>query len=250
VGDQGRKRQAKRGAAPTLVLGPDAAAVCLDDRSRDREAQAEAFFLRREERVEELGQAVRGDPMADVTHGDLDGIVQAASLHDDQSFARLQLIHRVHRIHHQIQHDLLQTHAVGGDRRERWPEVRAERDAAPPRLTSDEADDVAGDFVDVERLTLQRPLARQCANPLDNISGAANLVTNVDEVLPELRDLGGSGFAGKPAKGGAGVVENGRERLVDLAGDRRDQLADEREAGGMGEVQARRPQLVLRVCAR
>jgi hypothetical protein len=41
-----------------MVLGPDLPLMGLDDGSYDGEAEADALFLRREERVEELGQAV------------------------------------------------------------------------------------------------------------------------------------------------------------------------------------------------
>jgi hypothetical protein len=44
----------KYGAAARGILGSDSAAVCLDDRTRDRQAESHARAFRAEERIEEL----------------------------------------------------------------------------------------------------------------------------------------------------------------------------------------------------
>src|SRR5262249_59035105 len=63
-----RERRAQR--SPIRPL--DLAAVLLGDLPRDREAEAGALRLRREELFEEPGHSLLGDPAACVGDGDLD----------------------------------------------------------------------------------------------------------------------------------------------------------------------------------
>src|SRR5204862_4320602 len=61
-----RHAEAKRGPGRRIVLDADVAAVRGDDGARDREADAGALRLRREERIEEPRQHVGGDAGAQV----------------------------------------------------------------------------------------------------------------------------------------------------------------------------------------
>jgi len=69
-------------AAPAVVLGPDPPAVRL-------------------------------------AHRDLDVLVEPPRADDQPPVSGLQLVHGIHAVQHQIQHDLLQGHPVRVDRRKR-----------------------------------------------------------------------------------------------------------------------------------
>src|SRR5262245_32620885 len=61
-----RKTHAEDGAASSIAARLDAPTVRLDDRPHDRQAEAHAVLLGREERLEDLRQALRRNPRAGI----------------------------------------------------------------------------------------------------------------------------------------------------------------------------------------
>src|SRR5207244_8934702 len=65
-----RQDEVKARAAVGVVLGPEAAAVDANDRAAHREAEPHPFAPRREERLEDAGEAIGGNPRPRVRDGD------------------------------------------------------------------------------------------------------------------------------------------------------------------------------------
>src|SRR5689334_23230822 len=93
-----REPDRERGPQRRAVLPADLAAVLLGDLPGDRQAQAGALRLRREELLEEPRPHVLGDPAAGVRDGDLDRVAVEAALDRQLAAARQGLEPVLHEI--------------------------------------------------------------------------------------------------------------------------------------------------------
>jgi hypothetical protein len=106
------------------------------------------------------------------------------------------------------------------------------RTFAAARFAAHEADGVANESIDVDRLDDGRAFANQRPESLDHLRGQGGVTLDVREHLPDLVAIR------QPVReptAGRGVVPHGRERLGDLVGNRSQELARERQAGGVCE---------------
>src|SRR5574337_48850 len=108
-----RQREAEPCAAPGARIDRDAAAVGLDDRAADRQPDADAVALGREERVEDPIEHRRVEPGSGVGHLDLDAPVTRRGAYGDLAPRRTRLAHRVERVAHQVADDLLDHDRIG-----------------------------------------------------------------------------------------------------------------------------------------
>src|ERR1700752_5531546 len=120
----------KRAARPGIARGPYAAVMLLDDRPADRQSDAQAVRLRREEGVEQPVDIFWLDTDAGILDRNkhLIGPVLARS---NQKFATAvgHGSHGLDAVHQKIHYGLLQLNSVAINRRERRPEAEPKRDA-------------------------------------------------------------------------------------------------------------------------
>ena len=106
----------KKDAPPVFGRQSDPAAVLLDDRVRDGQAQAGALadFLRREKRVEDLRLQFLRDPRTVVVDLEDDGVaVDVVPAADDESAAAVGREHRLLGVDDQVEQHLLHLVRVG-----------------------------------------------------------------------------------------------------------------------------------------
>ena len=98
---------------PGIVLRPDAPAVCLDDRARNREPDAHAVRLGGEERLEQAAKSFWRNAESAVfnRHFDLT-LAVALRPHCHLSPFGGYLFDGIHRVKNQVQQHLLQVHRI------------------------------------------------------------------------------------------------------------------------------------------
>src|SRR5438093_4396818 len=109
-----RQRDQERRPTTNTAAYPHRPAVALHDALRYPEPEAGPFpWLRREERLEDLGEQVVRDALAGVLHLDLDGVAPEdlrfgarAGLRRDRDGPALR--HRVRRVEQEVEEDLLE----------------------------------------------------------------------------------------------------------------------------------------------
>src|SRR5690606_2974225 len=92
-----------------------------------------------------------------------------------------------------------------------------------------------------------RALAHEPADPLDDVGGPASRADDVAQYLAEHPAHGAAVAALEHTESGAGIADDGRQRLCDLVPDRRGEPPDEHEAGRVRQLLARGSELRLRV---
>src|ERR1700690_1990371 len=101
-----RKSEMEYCSAGGIGFHPDSSIMRLDDGARNRQADAHAVTLGRDERLKQLPGAVGRDSSTAVGHADPDQAAVRSGDGDDE-VARLRRFHRIHRIADQIEQDLL-----------------------------------------------------------------------------------------------------------------------------------------------
>src|SRR5690606_18556598 len=186
-------------------------------------------------------------PLSGVRHDDLDAVVDTARIQQEPTFLHVATVHRVHRVQEKTEQHLLKANAIGSDRRQRVLELRLDQDAPTLCLTAEEAQRVVRDVVHVERMEQKRALAHEPADPLDDVGGPASRADDVAQYLAEHPAHGAAVAALEHTESGAGIADDGRQRLCDLVPDRRGEPPDEHEAGRVRQLLARGSELRLRV---
>ena len=171
----GRERQGEGedGAAARRGVGPDAAAVGLDDRAAHREADAHALGLGGHEGCEDLGAGEDARPV--VGDRDPDGTAVAGGGDDERGCQRAGLEHRVDAVADQVHHHLLHLDAVGDDVRQPLGELEAGVDPAVGGADDGEPCGFANHLVHHDRLALVGPARDEGAEAADHVAGAMGL---------------------------------------------------------------------------
>src|SRR5216110_602024 len=92
------------------VIGrPDATAVTLHDRTRDRESHAQPIGLGGKELLEEVIELLRRDSLAGITNrDDAARVTPRPGPNDETAVERGRIGHRLERVHHEIEQHLLE----------------------------------------------------------------------------------------------------------------------------------------------
>src|SRR3990167_2718209 len=108
----GAEREAEDRSAARVRFDPDSTAMGVDDRPRDRQADAHSLPLGGDEGLEQLAGNLGCDPRSSIGDAHLDHVVvdEAGA---DQEFPRRRIGHGIDGIADQIEKDLLDLDAVG-----------------------------------------------------------------------------------------------------------------------------------------
>src|SRR5262245_57060664 len=113
-GRRGAQREAEGGAAARGRLHPDAPAMRLYDRLRDRQTHPHAVLLGGHERLKQLVRNLGGNAGTGIFDRDRDHSI-AGAFRRHEKLAPLYLGHRLDGVAHQVEQDLLDLHLVGQD---------------------------------------------------------------------------------------------------------------------------------------
>src|SRR6516162_7484778 len=115
-----RKAQTEYRAAINPVLRPDAAPMSFDDRARDRQPHAHALILGREERLEDLPQAMGRNARTGIGDRDFGGTILLSYPAVDPTLSCRLVGERVNAVYDQVENDLLQLNLVSCDTQRLW----------------------------------------------------------------------------------------------------------------------------------
>jgi hypothetical protein len=221
--------------------------VGFDDRAADRQAEPHAVRLGRIERLEQPIQLFRLKPDAAVLDADRDrraSVVRvdtAADVEAPVPFVRA--AHRVHGVHDQVQQHLLELHAIAENEREVCRHVGSNRDTSRGRLGARQRHDLVHQVREPDWDPIRRRSLRHGAHALDHGARSLGIAIDVRERRPQLLHVGA--LVRQEGETRAGIVDDGRERLVHLVRDRRGQLAERGDARHVGERRLRLIQRLL-----
>ena len=172
---------------------PQRTAVCFDDRTADRQSQAQAVRLGRVESVEEILQGCRRKSRTRIPHGDeriADSAVPVVISKFPMPFA-----HRAHRldgVEGQVKDHLLQFDPISSDGRQALEEVCLHQNPffmASPRVSS-----ITSRIAALISTRSSRGVAflTEITNPVHDSARPIAVPDNAVERLPELVEIGGS----------------------------------------------------------
>ena len=203
--------------------------------------------LGRIERLEQAIQLFRLKAAAAVLDADRDPggsvvpVDTAADVEAPVPFVRA--AHRVHGVHDEVQQHLLELHAVTEDERKVGWHVGSNRDTPGGRLGGRQRHDLVHQVREPDRDPLRRRSLCHGAHALDHGARSLGIAIDVGERRPQLVHVGAP--VRQEGETRAGIVYDGRERLVHLVRDRRGQLSERGDARHVGERRLRLIQRLL-----
>ena len=218
------------GAHSGLAFGPNAAAVLLHDAVGEAETEPGALALRfgGEERVEDLLEVLRADTRAVVNDPQPHLRVGAAGAHDNVAIAA-EGLQGLPGVAHDVEDDLLELVGIAEQERQPLGVFADEGDVVDPHVIADDLQHGVGDLVEVDQLALRLVLAGETEQAVDDLVAAEGAAGDAAELVLLLRiRAGGLQQLGK--------TDHGGERVVELMGDARDELADSRELLALHEL--------------
>ncbi len=235
TGAGGWELQLEGGADADLAFDVDLAGVLLHDAVADGEAKAGAFVLALlgfalggEEGIVDAVEVLLLDAAAGVLNADDDATcaVEGGDLEGCVGGAE----HRVLRVQHEVEDDLLELALVAVNAGEVWVEVGFDTDLRGLELVLEEGDGVVKELVQVEAGELGSAGAREVEQAVDDLGGAEGL-------LRDLFEDGGEAFVVAHVLGQhLGVAGDDGERRVDLVRDASGEQADGGELFRLGEL--------------
>jgi len=153
------------------------------------------------------------------------------------AIARLVLAHGVACIQNQVQHDLLQLHAIAPYQWKPRRQTSGHRDSAAKQVATKDLDDVVDHVVQRELPGVVPPIGKPAAKFAQHASGTPAVG---DDICEDDINFGAvvSAAARAETPGSLGVPKDRRERLTELVRQRRRQHAHRHDATGMRELLA------------
>src|SRR6266702_1138859 len=165
-----------------LRLRPDPATVRLDNRTADRQSHSHAFRLRCKECVEKPPGVLFADARAGIFYDHLCvPRIEAARADPQGPRPSRDARHRLHAVHHEVDDDLLQLHAVGTHLRRRTRVIGIHFDTVPIQFASHRFDGFSHYSVQIEYRLTRIALLRHRPYLADHIAralGVANHLVN------------------------------------------------------------------------
>jgi hypothetical protein len=131
----------------------------------------------------------------------------------------------IHRIHDEVQDDLLHGYRICIDCRQRVRQHRPDCHAAPHGIGLNQVQDAVCNFIQVERSTLQSALSHQRTQPLNHLRRRQALIFDIDECIVKLCHHGFIIEVLCVHEAGARIGNDRCEWLLQLVHDRGHQLA-------------------------
>ena len=122
------------------------------DRAADRQSETETVFAKRHERFEYALELPIWNPRTTIRHRQLDEAIVGRRREHKLPDRRVRRVHRVARVQHEIEHDLLQLHTIAQHGRDRRRERALHGHAPRCELTVGKIDHFANDFAEIDRL--------------------------------------------------------------------------------------------------
>src|SRR6185369_10358745 len=159
---------------------------------------------------------------------------------------RLVVAHGVAGVENQVQHDLLQLHAIAPYQWKPRRQTSGHRDSAAKQVATKDLDDVVDHVVQRELPGVVPPIGKPAAKFAQHASGTPAVG---DDICEDDINFGAvvSAAARAETPGSLGVPKDRRERLTELVRQRRRQHAHRHDATGMRELLAHAKRLGLLV---
>src|SRR5262249_43815562 len=156
-------------AALGAVLRPDSSSIGPYDRTHDRQPEAHALLLGREEWLEDSFQPLFRDPNSCIGNRYLDlGLTVERGLERESAVAWQAVQHGVNAVHRQIQYDLLQVHEIGAHDQRALLSTVGQCNTLAHGFRAKNVEHRPDRLIEVDILRLDRTLLQQSAQAPDN----------------------------------------------------------------------------------
>src|SRR5271166_5868473 len=174
------------GAAARTVFRPNATPVRFDDRTPNRHAGCHGLLLGREKRIKHPGKPFGRNTLTEIDDRDNDGRPDASFRPPDDAAPLLWLtFRRIHRIHGEVENDLLQLNLISPYVKSRHRQIGFEPHVAYQGLNGEELEDIADRLVDIKQLRFEFALLQQTAQMLDDTARPHVVAADVDKDLAD-----------------------------------------------------------------
>ena len=114
-----------------------------------------------------------------IAHAHLDKSVGGCRGNEDPPIRNRRLLHRLERIHDQIQQDLLQMDGIGRDRWKTRSQLSLDRRRAPKQIGMQEPQHFDDDLIQINRAPLSFTLADKTMDPVNDVARAPRVCQNI-----------------------------------------------------------------------
>src|SRR5580704_13638946 len=214
-------RQAKVEAASRSVVsnGPESPAMCLDDRSTDRQTHADALHFCRVERIKYPGRMFRIYTHARILDEDDDTVRRLLLCSNAQDLRPISdNAHRFHGIHDQIQNHLLEQDPIRHYRRKVGRHFRPRGRPVSTKFTVQQGNDFPNQLIDIQALPQSFPPPEKAANPHQYAAGPSSIPNDGLHGLLRLLQVGR--FGGEPSQTSISTHDNTAQWLVEFMSNR------------------------------
>src|SRR4051794_15323906 len=204
----------------------------FDDRTADRQAEAQTVPLRRMEGIEEFAESLLRQARPGILH---DNRHLARSLPDggdhQVAWTVADAIHGLDRVDDQVQYNLLQLDPVAQHDQHSLHHLEPDRDAVFGGLVAGQFDDFLDGAIQLYRVPSSRCLPGERADALYDVTGSVAVPDDAVERLLRLLHVGCWGA--EPTERGMGVGDSSGNRLAHLVRDRGGDLPHGGDPAGM-----------------
>lgn len=194
----------------------------FDDVAADGQSHSCSVWLGGVEGIKNPAHLLRQSD-ASITDGNQQLIVTIV-LRGKREFAfALYGLHGIDAVYHQVHQHLLELDAISHDLRKICGELALDGYVVPGRFVAEQRDNLGDDSIDIDQLAVGRAFLEQQPDAADDLSCPLRVFDDSSGCRARLLDVGI--IARKPAHTCVSVRHGGSNRLVDLMGKRRSQLA-------------------------
>src|ERR1700685_2814033 len=207
-----------KGRTPLRIYGgPQAATVCFNDGTADRQAHTGPLWLRRIESTEQPVRLFAGKANAGISNGDQQEPLFSA-LRPDSNLAG-SVRYGLKAIQQQVHQYLLQLDAICHDLRQLASKLRAQRDGVPVGLVTQQRKHFPGDLIYIDQLEFRRSTCLvERTQTMDDFGSAASVMLNSFSRRAGSFQIGR--IVRKPAQAGIGACDCSSNGLIEFMGKR------------------------------
>src|SRR5467141_4618706 len=169
--DRGRQGELKGCATGGVSVGPQAAAMRLNDRPTDGQPHTSPVILGRKECREDLVRLLRGQSHTGIADRDQQLTIADFRL-DSKLTSATRFLHGVDAVEHEVHENLLQLHTVCDDLGKILGKLGADGDRVAAGLAAQQDNHFSNEFIYINRFALRFALLEQRADSANDISRA------------------------------------------------------------------------------
>ena len=181
-----------------------------------------------------------------ITDTDLDKSIVRGGGNHNTALRKGRLLHRLDRIHDQIQEHLLQMNRISRNRGEARPQICLDGGGSAEQVGMQKPQHLQDNLVDIYGAPVLLAFANEAMDAVNELSRPPRIGENIVQQLSEHFQIEIAKPMRKKSLPGRGITGDGGQRLIQLVGERRRQFAHQRHPAQTRHLFALKPQVQVR----